>query len=83
MRCVRDSAGCVGCTTPLTWSLAINRILDDAAREEPLGSMLVAEAELGKRLQHRDVVSVFDVDRDASGHPLDAGSSAWRSSRTC
>lgn len=47
--------------------VAIKRVLPDASRNPAFAEMFVAEAKLSSRLQHPNIVSVLDFDRDHDG----------------
>jgi serine/threonine-protein kinase len=47
--------------------VAIKRVLDGLSRDPQFADMFVAEAQLTARLQHPNLVSVLDFDRDADG----------------
>ena len=47
--------------------VAIKRILPDASRNPAFSEMFIAEAKLCSRLQHPNIVSVLDFDRDHEG----------------
>jgi tRNA A-37 threonylcarbamoyl transferase component Bud32 len=47
--------------------VAIKRVLPDASRNPAFAEMFVAEAKLSSRLQHPNIVSVLDFDRDHEG----------------
>lgn len=48
-------------------AVAIKRILPDASRNPAFAEMFIAEAKLCARLQHANIVSVLDFDRDHEG----------------
>jgi serine/threonine protein kinase len=47
--------------------VAIKRVLSDASRNPVFAEMFVSEAKLSSRLQHPNIVSVLDFDRDHEG----------------
>jgi serine/threonine-protein kinase len=47
--------------------VAIKRVLDGLSRDPQFSDMFIAEAQLCARLQHPNLVSVFDFDRDSDG----------------
>jgi len=47
--------------------VAIKRVLPDASRNPAFSEMFVAEAKLSSRMQHANIVSVLDFDRDVEG----------------
>lgn len=47
--------------------VAIKRILPDASKNPAFAEMFIAEAKLSSRLQHPNIVSVLDFDRDHEG----------------
>lgn len=47
--------------------VAIKRVLDGLSRDAQFADMFVAEAQLSSRLQHPNLVSVLDFDRDSEG----------------
>ncbi len=48
-------------------AVAIKRILPDASKNPAFGEMFIAEAKLSSRMQHPNIVSVLDFDRDHEG----------------
>ncbi len=48
-------------------AVAIKRVLPDASRNPAFADMFVSEAKLSSRLQHPNIVSVLDFDRDHEG----------------
>ena len=50
--------------------VAIKRVLAHLATEESFAKMFVAEAQMCARLQHPNIVSVLDFDRDDEGRPF-------------
>ncbi|MBK7823509.1 MAG: protein kinase [Tessaracoccus sp.] len=47
--------------------VAIKRVLPDASRNPAFAQMFVSEAKLSSRMQHANIVSVLDFDRDHEG----------------
>ena len=47
--------------------VAIKRVLPDASRNPAFADMFITEAKLSARLQHANIVSVLDFDRDHEG----------------
>ncbi|MBK7077304.1 MAG: serine/threonine protein kinase [Myxococcales bacterium] len=47
--------------------VAIKRVLPDASRNPAFAEMFVSEAKLSSRMQHANIVSVLDFDRDHEG----------------
>lgn len=47
--------------------VAIKRVLPDASKNPAFSEMFVAEAKLSSRMQHPNIVSVLDFDRDHEG----------------
>lgn len=47
--------------------VAVKRVLDALARDPRFAELFIAEAQLGARLGHPNLVSVLDFDRDARG----------------
>ncbi len=47
--------------------VAIKRILPDASKNPAFSEMFIAEAKLSSRMQHPNIVSVLDFDRDHEG----------------
>lgn len=47
--------------------VAIKRVLPDASRNPAFAEMFISEAKLSARLQHANIVSVLDFDRDHEG----------------
>ncbi len=47
--------------------VAIKRVLPDASRNPAFAEMFVSEAKLSSRMQHPNIVSVLDFDRDHEG----------------
>jgi serine/threonine-protein kinase len=47
--------------------VAIKRVLDGLSRDPQFADMFIAEAQLSARLQHPNLVSVLDFDRDSDG----------------
>ncbi|MGE0398343.1 MAG: serine/threonine protein kinase [Kofleriaceae bacterium] len=50
--------------------VAIKRVLAHLATDESFAKMFVAEAQMCARLQHPNIVSVLDFDRDEEGRPF-------------
>jgi serine/threonine protein kinase len=50
--------------------VAIKRVLAHLATEESFAKMFVAEAQMCAKLQHPNIVSVLDFDRDEDGRPF-------------
>ncbi len=48
-------------------AVAIKRILPDASKNPAFSTMFIAEAKLSSRMQHPNIVSVLDFDRDHEG----------------
>lgn len=48
-------------------AVAIKRIVDGLSQDVPFANMFIAEAQLSSRLQHPNLVSVLDFDRDSDG----------------
>jgi serine/threonine protein kinase len=47
--------------------VAVKRVLDELSRDPRFAGLFIAEAQLGARLGHPNLVSVLDFDRDADG----------------
>ena len=47
--------------------VAIKRVLPDASKNPAFSEMFIAEAKLSSRMQHANIVSVLDFDRDGEG----------------
>ncbi len=48
-------------------AVAIKRVLPDASKNPAFSEMFIAEAKLSSRMQHPNIVSVLDFDRDHEG----------------
>ena len=47
--------------------VAIKRVLPDASRNPAFADMFISEAKLSARMQHANIVSVLDFDREPGG----------------